>query len=85
MEQGVADYTFHTWMSVVAPAGTPKEVIQRLSDAMRAATSSAAIRSRFRDDGVEAMYMPPDEFNQFLTQEVAQYAKLVTELGLSKQ
>jgi tripartite-type tricarboxylate transporter receptor subunit TctC len=84
-EQGVPDYTFHTWMSLVAPAGTPSAVVQRLSEALHAATTSTAIRDRYRDDGVEAIYMPPNEFNQFLAREVAQFAKLASDLALPKQ
>jgi tripartite-type tricarboxylate transporter receptor subunit TctC len=60
-------------------------VVQRLSEALRAATTSTAIRDRYRDDGVEAIYMPPNEFNQFLAREVGQFARLASELGLPKQ
>jgi tripartite-type tricarboxylate transporter receptor subunit TctC len=84
-EQGVPDYTFHTWMSLLAPAGTPGAIVQRLSEALHAATASVAIRDRYRDDGIEVIYIPPGEFNQFLVREVAQFAKLASDLALPKQ
>lgn len=84
-EQGVANYSHYTWLCIVAPAGTPKEVVQRLSQALRSAISNPSIKDRFRDDGMEAMDMAPEEFNQFLAREVAQARKIVADLGLQKQ
>jgi tripartite-type tricarboxylate transporter receptor subunit TctC len=84
-EQGVSNYSYYTWLCLVGPAGTPKEVVRRLTEALHGATSSKAIKDRFRDDGMEAMHMSPEEFNQFLAREVAQGQKLVSELGIQKQ
>jgi tripartite-type tricarboxylate transporter receptor subunit TctC len=84
-EQGVANYSHYTWLCFMAPAGTPKEVVQRLSQALRSATSTTSIRDRYRADGMEAMDMSPEEFNQFLGREVAQAQKFMNELGLQKQ
>lgn len=84
-EQGVSNYSYYTWLGMVAPAGTPKEVIQRLTEALHRATSSNAIKDRFRDDGMEAMDISAEEFNKFLAREVAQGQKLVSELGIPKQ
>lgn len=52
---------------------------------MRAATATKAIQDRFRDDGLEAMNMSPEEFNQFMAREVAGVSRLVSDLGLQKQ
>jgi tripartite-type tricarboxylate transporter receptor subunit TctC len=84
-EQGVPGFDFYTWLCLVAPAGTPKEVVQRLSDALRFATTSKEVQERYRDDGVEVMNMPPDEFNRFLAREVTRVSKLVEDLRLQKQ
>ncbi|GAA4340780.1 tripartite tricarboxylate transporter substrate binding protein [Variovorax defluvii] len=84
-EQGVSGYSYYTWLCFLAPAGTPKAAVQRLSDAMRAALASKAIKDRFREDGMEAMEMSPDEFNQYLAKEVDLAQKAVVELGVPKQ
>lgn len=84
-EQGLPNFSYYTWLCIVAPAGTPKDVINRLADALRAATSDSAIKERYREDGLEAMSMSPDEFNQFMAREVRQVNKLVTDLGIQKQ
>jgi tripartite-type tricarboxylate transporter receptor subunit TctC len=84
-EQGLPGYAWYTWLSLTAPAGTPKDVVQKLSEALRAAMASKVVMERFRQDGMETMNMTPDEFNLFLAQEVMQAHKTVTELGIPKQ
>lgn len=84
-EQGLPGYSWYTWLSLTAPAGTPKDVVQKLSEALRAAMASKAVTDRFREDGMEAMTMSPDEFNQFLAREVTQAHKTVTDLNIPKQ
>lgn len=84
-EQGVPGYSYYTWMCLMAPAGTPKDVVQRLADALRAATSSAEVQERFRSDGMEAVNMSTDEFKQFLAREVARVTTLVNDLGIPRE
>jgi tripartite-type tricarboxylate transporter receptor subunit TctC len=84
-EQGVSNYTAYTWLCLVAPAGTPKQVVQRLYDALRSAKSSPAIKQRFRDSATEDLDMSLDQFKQFLAREVVASQKIVTDLGLAKQ
>jgi tripartite-type tricarboxylate transporter receptor subunit TctC len=84
-EQGAPGYAFYTWLSLIAPAGTPKDVVQTLSDALRYATGSPEVQAKFRDDGMETMDMGVDEFNQYLGAEVKRVEKLVGDLKLPKQ
>ena len=84
-EQGVPNFNYYTWLCLVAPAGTPKDVVFRLSEALRAATSDKGIRDRYRVDGLETVDMSPEEFNRFMESEVKQVTKLVSDLGLPKQ
>lgn len=84
-EQGVPGYSWYTWLSLTAPAGTPKDVVQKLSEALRAAMASKAVTERFREDGMEPMTMSADEFNQFLAREVTLAHKTVQDLAIPKQ
>ena len=84
-EQGVPNFSYYLWIGVVAPAGTPKDVVQRLSAALRSATSSKEVPERFGNDGAERMDMSPEEFNELLKHELARMSKLATDLELSKQ
>ncbi len=72
---------------VCAPAATaaPQRAIQRHADALHHALSNDAVKARFRTDGLEAVDMSPEKFNQFLAHEVAPDHKLVSALGLEKR
>ena len=85
MEQGVPGYTYYTWFGLVAPAGTPKDIVNSLNEALRAVNASKAIKDRFRDDGIEVVDMNPEKFNQFMASEVEQVQKLVVDVGIPKQ
>jgi tripartite-type tricarboxylate transporter receptor subunit TctC len=84
-EQGVTNYSFYTWAGLVAPAGTPRDVLQRLADALHTATGSKTIQDRFREQGIETVSLTPDEFSQLLAREAEQDKKLVNDLGIKKQ
>ncbi|SCU76876.1 conserved exported hypothetical protein [Cupriavidus necator] len=84
-EQGVPGYSFYTWMGLVAPTGTPKEVVQKLSEALHAVYSNKAVKERFNAEGIEYTFMSPGEFNAFMAKEVEDVAKLAKEVKLEKQ
>jgi hypothetical protein len=84
-EQGVPNYSYYLWLGLFAPAGTPKDVVQRLSHALHTALTNKELAQRFQNEGSEAMLMSPDEFNEFLKHEVVQMNKFVTDLHLPRQ
>ncbi|WP_218574973.1 tripartite tricarboxylate transporter substrate binding protein [Reyranella sp. CPCC 100927] len=84
-EQGLPSYSFYVYLGLVAPSGTPRDVVQRLSHALRAALASEDIADRFRREGYEAFALGPDEFTDFLRKDAARAAKLATDLGLPKE
>ncbi|AQV99208.1 ABC transporter substrate-binding protein (plasmid) [Cupriavidus necator] len=84
-EQGVPGYSFYTWMGLVAPAGTPKEVVQKLSDALHAVYSNQALKERFKAEGIEDVFMSPHDFNAFMAKEVADVTSLSKEVRLERQ
>ncbi|CAM4133028.1 Extra-cytoplasmic solute receptor [Bordetella tumbae] len=83
-ELGAPEYSYYTWLGMVAPAGTPKEVVDRLSIALRSALDSTEVQQRFREDGVESLPLSPDEFNNYMAQEVEKGREVVTYLALPK-
>ncbi|AQV98359.1 ABC transporter substrate-binding protein [Cupriavidus necator] len=84
-EQGLPNYSFFVYMGLVAPAGTPKPVIARLAQALKAAQASDAVRERFRKDSAEAGTMSADEFTEFLRQDLQRNLKVVADLGIPKE
>jgi tripartite-type tricarboxylate transporter receptor subunit TctC len=84
-EQGLPKYEFQNFFGLLVPAATPKGVVQRLHQAMRAAQNSEAARDRFRRDGAESQPMTPEQFNAFLKDYERSIAKAAQDLGLQKE
>ncbi|WP_243736742.1 tripartite tricarboxylate transporter substrate binding protein [Cupriavidus sp. L7L] len=84
-EQGLPNYSFHVYMGLTAPAGTPTPVVMRLALALKAAQASEAVRERFRKDSAEAGNLSPEEFTEFLRQDLQRNIKVVADLGIPKE
>jgi tripartite-type tricarboxylate transporter receptor subunit TctC len=84
-EQGVAGFSYYLWLGLLAPAGTPKDVLHRLSQALHSALNSKELKDRMRDDGTEPMIMSPEEYSEFLKRDLARMASLISDLGIPKQ
>ncbi len=61
-EQGVPGYAIDAWYGIVAPAGTPPEIIARLSGALREALQSPEVKQRFEEFGYEPIVDTPAQF-----------------------
>lgn len=84
-EQGLPGYSFYVYLGLLVPAATPKEVVDRLAQALRTALRSEAVAARFRSDGAEAGAMSPGEFTTFLRQDAARTLKVASDLGYAKE
>jgi tripartite-type tricarboxylate transporter receptor subunit TctC len=84
-EQGLPGYSYSVYLGLLAPAGTPKEVVQRLGQALNAALASEPVRERFRRDGADPGTLNPEAFNDFLRQDLQRTVKVVGDLGLAKE
>jgi tripartite-type tricarboxylate transporter receptor subunit TctC len=83
-EQGLPNYSFSVWHGLFAPAGTPKWVVQQLNEALRFALTSESVREGLKRDGAQAGQTTPEQFTEFLRQDMLRTMKVVTDLGLSK-
>ena len=70
-------FAIDTWWGLVAPAGTPKDVVAKLNQAFVAALHSPEARSRFTSLMAEPVSNTPDEFGKFMRAELAKYEKVV--------
>ena len=85
IEQGFTNFTAYTWMYLLAPTGVPLDAVQRLSAALANAEASPEVKARFREDGVDAPEMSPQQVNGSLVRHTADAARLMKDLGISKQ
>ena len=76
-ENGYPDVTVISWYGFHAPAGTPAELIRRLSDSVGAAALDDATRSRTASAGGEISFMDTETFRKFLDEDSARWTKAV--------
>lgn len=81
-ESGVPGYVATTWYGLLAPAGTPKSIIEKLNKDSRALLGDAGMRAQLTPQGVELTPSTPEEFGSFIRAEIAKWAKVVQDTGL---
>jgi tripartite-type tricarboxylate transporter receptor subunit TctC len=74
-------FAIDTWWGLVAPAGTPRDTVQRLNQAFTAALQSADTRTRFGQLFAEPVPTSPEEFTAFMRAELAKYERVVKASG----
>ncbi len=82
IEAGVPNYTTTNWSALVAPAGTPPEIIARINGALRAALRSPEVVQRYNAQGYEPTASSPQELEAHMTAEVEKYARAVASAGV---
>lgn len=82
-EGGIPGYDRSGWYGVLAPAGVPRDIVQRLSGAIAAAVNTPATAQAFHRQGLEPATMSPEEFGAFVKREIAQNIKVVKEAAIT--
>ncbi|CAB3636561.1 Bug family tripartite tricarboxylate transporter substrate binding protein [Achromobacter pestifer] len=77
MEQGVKDYSVATAYALLAPAGTPPEVVEKLSAGMQKAAAMPSVQQAALKLGADAVATSPTDTSRVLKQEVARWADVV--------
>ncbi|HYC45007.1 MAG TPA: tripartite tricarboxylate transporter substrate binding protein [Burkholderiales bacterium] len=81
-EAGVAGYTIVNWRGLLAPAGTPREIIARLHAEVVKAIALPDLRDALEREGYEPMGDAPAQFAALIRSEIARYAKIVKAAGI---
>ncbi len=81
-EAAVPGFAYPSSVGILAPAGTPREVIVKVNAALGRALASETVRGRLNALGFDAITMTPDEFDAFMANEVRKYTKIVKDMGL---
>jgi tripartite-type tricarboxylate transporter receptor subunit TctC len=84
-EAGVPGYEATIWLGLMAPAGTPRPVIDKLNGAVNKVINSPEVKQNWAKQGAVPMGMSPDAFEKFMRADVQKWAKLVKETGMKVQ
>lgn len=80
-EQGLPGYALVSWFGLVAPAGTPREIVKRLNEEVRRVLATPEFQERLKDEGGRPLAMTPEEFTEFIRSETVRWAKIVRDVG----
>jgi tripartite-type tricarboxylate transporter receptor subunit TctC len=80
-EAGVPGYEATIWLGLMAPAGTPKPIIDKLNAAVNAAIKRPDIVKLWTEQGALSMSMTPDEFDKYLRGDIVKWADVVKQFA----
>jgi tripartite-type tricarboxylate transporter receptor subunit TctC len=81
-EQGLPGFAIDAWYGLVAPAGTPPEVIAKLSSALSETLRAPGVRQRFEEMGYEPILDTPAQFGALIRADMDKYATVVKRAGI---
>jgi tripartite-type tricarboxylate transporter receptor subunit TctC len=82
-EQGYAEAQVTPWFGIAVPAGTPEPIVERISKALEAALATADVRERLDIAGCEPKSAPRAQFADIIKSDVALWAKVVKDAGIT--
>jgi tripartite-type tricarboxylate transporter receptor subunit TctC len=84
-EAGIDNMTMVTWIGLLAPAKTPRPLIDQLNRQVHAILKSDDVKAQLRDAGMAVAPTTPEQFHKTIAQEIKLHAELVKASGLVPQ
>ena len=81
-EAGVPGYEVTQWFGLLAPAGTPASIVDRLNREIKAILAMNEVKKQFMDAATEVDYQGPAEFGRFIEKDIAQWAQVVKKANI---
>ena len=82
VEEGINGFDVANWYGIMAPAGTPREIVQKINLDANKAMLVPEVRARLESVGTQMHEQSPAEFEAYMKSEVAKYAKLIKDIGV---
>ena len=76
-EAGVPGYDAVIWLGIMAPAGTPRAIVERLNNEITRATNSPEMKEQWAKQGAVAMSMTPEQFGRYMVEDIDKWARIV--------
>lgn len=84
-EAGVPGYEANNWWGMLAPAGTPPAIVEKLNKAVSAALDAPELQKQFETEGASVVKMAPAEFGSYIESETAKWGRVVKEGHITAQ
>jgi tripartite-type tricarboxylate transporter receptor subunit TctC len=84
-EAGVPGYEATIWLGMMAPKGTPREIVDRLNAEIARIIANPALREAWAKQGAVPMTMTPEQFDAFLRRDIDKWAKVIKQAGIQAQ
>ena len=84
-EEGVAGFDVDLWYGLLAPAGTPKEIVQRYNAAVNEILSTPRVREALTSQGLIAVGGPPERLGELVRKDLERWAKVVKDAGITAE
>jgi tripartite-type tricarboxylate transporter receptor subunit TctC len=84
-EAGVPGYEATIWLGIMAPAGTPAAVVDKLNSEVNKVLELPATREAWAKQGAEPLVMTPAEFDKYLRGDIEKWAKVIHTAGIKVQ
>ena len=82
IEEGFPDFDLSAWYGVIAPQGTPAEIVSRLSAHIAKVLQMPDVKELLARQGLEAQSSTPEELMKELKEDIARYRKLLNDAGV---
>jgi len=84
-EAGVPGYDLSVWFGVLAPAGTPKDIVNKLNAEINAALKLPEVRSKLEAAGIEVQGGTPEQYAAVIKSDLAKWGKVVREANIQPE
>jgi tripartite-type tricarboxylate transporter receptor subunit TctC len=84
-EAGLPGYEANNWWGIVAPAGTPPAIVEKLHNEITAVQNSEQTKNQFATQGAEIVQMSSAEFGSFMASEMTKWERVVKEGGIKAE
>ncbi|RZI98846.1 MAG: tripartite tricarboxylate transporter substrate binding protein [Haliea sp.] len=81
-EVGLPGMTIYGWQGLLAPTGTPPEVIEKLSKAVEKVLADPAVKAKFAEQGADVAYQPPAAFADYIAAEQKRWRTVIQSAGI---
>ena len=81
-EAGIRGFNLDTWAGLVAPAGTPPQIVAKLNDALRKIIDSPDVQAQFKNIGFEGFSSTPEELGEFIKAQLTLWEEMIKDANI---